>query len=86
MLLFFRMRWGLLLSSLLGGIMVIAFLTTPYVIEHLSNPNSADGGLGVFAGDLLVISCGFGLISGSLAASWQHYKLLASGRIEVSGE
>jgi hypothetical protein len=69
-----RSGWGLLLSSLLGGVILFEFSTTPYVIEHLSNPNSPDGGLGVFIGDLLVIGCGIALIGGSLRAAWQHYR------------
>lgn len=65
--------WTRLVSSLLGVSILYLLLTTPYVIEHLSNPNAPDGGIGTFIGDVLVIACALLVFGGSLVTLLQNY-------------
>ena len=67
-----RFRWSLLVSTLLGVVLIALLLTAPDVMDHLTNPNGPNGGLGVFIGDVFVIVCAIVVFAGSLVAAMQQ--------------
>ena len=73
-----KAQWTRLVSTILGIVILYLLLSTPYVIEHLSNPNAPDGGIGTFIGDVLVIVCALLVFGGSLMA------LLPKNRVATS--
>ncbi len=64
-------RWTPLFGTLLGGSLLVAFFTRPYVIYHLSQPKEA---FNFFVVILLILACAVVAFGAGIGATMQNYR------------
>ena len=69
-----RFRWASLVSTLTSGIILYLLARQPYVIESLTHPNGPNGGYGLFAGNVLVVTCAILVFTCSIITVVQNYR------------
>lgn len=69
-----RFRWASLVSTLTSGIILYLLVRQPYVIESLTHPNGPNGGYGLFAGNVLVVTCTILVFTCSIITVIQNYR------------
>jgi plastocyanin len=70
-----RFRWAPLVSALLGGYLLYAIFTQPYVVESLVNPKTdPQGGFGHFVGVVILCACALVAFGASVGAAVQNYR------------